>query len=68
MLIYIYKETRPIFTTETPGTCPGPEWLTFGNNCYRIERIPRSYPEAKFDCSIKGLIYCFYFFREFNFI
>ena len=29
-------ETRPIFTTESPGTCPGPEWLTYGSYCYRI--------------------------------
>jgi len=47
-------EDRPFFTTESPGTCPGADWITYGSYCYRIERIPRSYGEAKFDCTTKG--------------
>ena len=46
----------PIFTTESPGSCPGADWLSYGSYCYRVERIPRSYGEAKFDCSTKGFL------------
>ena len=41
----------PQFTTQAPGYCPGSDWITYGSNCYRIERTTRSYGEAKFDCA-----------------
>ena len=46
---------QPTVTTAAPGYCPGNDWLTYGSNCYKIERTIRSYGEAKFDCYNKGL-------------
>jgi hypothetical protein len=49
-------DVQPPVTTPAPGYCPGADWLTYGTNCYRIERTTRSYGEAKLDCSFKGLV------------
>ena len=51
---YIWIDVRPIFTTQSPGYCPSNDWISYEKNCYYIERIPRTYGEAKFDCSNKG--------------
>ena len=50
----ILIEIRPFFTTASPGICPGDDWISYGTHCYQIVRVPRSYAEAKFDCSNKG--------------
>jgi hypothetical protein len=48
------------FTTQAPGYCPSSEWIAYESNCYRVERITRSFGEAKFDCANRG---CFKYYR-----
>lgn len=50
----IFLEPTPVITTPRPGRCPNQEWVDFGSNCYRVERLSRSFPEAKFDCNDRG--------------
>jgi hypothetical protein len=54
LIYYNLKDVKPILTTAAPGTCPDNDWLTYGSNCYKVEKIARSYAEAKFDCAYKG--------------